>query len=314
MKILVTGGSGFIGRAVVRELRHVNHEVTVLTRQPAGDLGGSDVTRIQGDLTSPATVSALIDEHEFEGICHLAGLTSIRDSFAQPAAYFDVNVGGTVNLLKAAQAWQVRTGMPTRIVYASSRAVYEGTDDSPIPETHPASPATPYGLTKRVVEQLLDFESRSQALGATILRCFNAAGGIRGVVDADMRRLIPCLVAVMAGRLPPLESLAPGSRRDFVHVADAARAFAMAIDQVKPGTSRVYNLGSGASTPFGDVVARLEQAAGRKLPRAASFTEEAGDPGTGFADISLIGRELGWSPELTVDAIVRDAWYFAEAA
>jgi UDP-glucose 4-epimerase len=313
MKILVTGGTGFIGRAVVRELRLANHEVTVLTRQIAGDLDWSDVTFTRGDLTLPATVSALINEHEFEGVCHLAGLTGIRDSFARPTEYFDINVGGTVNLLKAARTWNARSGIPARIVFASSRAVYEKTSESPLSETHPAVPVTPYGLTKRVVEQLLDFESDLQALGATTLRCFNVAGASQGNVDTDTRRLIPRLVGAMAGRLPPLESLSPSSRRDFVHVTDAGRAFAMAIEHVKPGTSRVYNLGSGVSTPIGDVVTLLEQVTGTKLPLTAAFAEEAGDSEGVVADISLIGRELGWSPTLTVGEIVRDAWHFAES-
>jgi UDP-glucose 4-epimerase len=313
VKVLVTGGSGFIGRAVVRELRRLDHAVTVLTRQPAGGLGGSDVTVMRGDLTSPATISSLMSGPGFEGVCHLAGLTSIRDSFTQPTAYFDVNVGGTVGLLKAVRAWHARAGIPARLVFASTRAVYGKPGNISVPEVHPAIPGTPYGLSKRVTEQLLGFESGTHVLGATTLRCFNVAGGARGNVDGDTRRVIPRLVGVMAGKLPELRSMASLSRRDFVHVTDAGRAFAIALGHVEPGTSRIYNLGSGTSTAFGEIIALLERAAGRRLPRAAEFAEEPGDSDGAVADISLIGRELGWSPRLAIDAIVQDAWQFAEA-
>jgi UDP-glucose 4-epimerase len=313
VRILVTGGSGFVGRAVVRELRRLDHEVTVLTRRPGGDPGWNDVTVLRGDLTSPATISSLASGHVFGGICHLAGLTSIRDSLAQATAYFDVNVGGTVGLLKAVRAWHARTGRPTRMVFASSRAVYAGTAEGAIPEIHPAIPATPYGLTKRVVEQLLGFECDSPALGATTLRCFNVAGGVPGNVDRDTRRLIPWLVGVMARRQPELRSIASGSRRDFVHVTDAGRAFAAALQRTEPGAARIYNLGSGTGTSFGEIIALLEHAAGRHLPRAAEFTDEPADSDGAVADISLIGRELGWFPMLAIDSIVNDAWQFAEA-
>lgn len=314
MNILVTGGSGFIGRAVVCELRRRNHEITVLTRRPEGELDRSDVSVLRGDLMSPATISALASGPGFEGICHLAGLTSVRDSFMQATAYFDVNVGGTVGLLKAVRAWHGRTGIPTRMVFASSRAVYARITENPVPEIHLATPETPYGLTKRVVEQLLGFESNSPVLGATTLRCFNVAGGASGNVDGDTRRLIPRLVGVMAGKLPELGSIASGSRRDFVHVLDAGRAFAAAFQRTEPGTARIYNLGSGTGTSFGQIIALLERVVGRRLPRAADFTDEPEDSDGAVADIALIGRELGWSPRLDIGTIVHDAWYHAEGS
>jgi UDP-glucose 4-epimerase len=313
VNILVTGGSGFVGRAVVQALRRAGHEVTVLTRQPASGLVQNGIRMVRGDLTSAETVADLIDVHGPAAICHLAGLTGIRDSFTRPTAYFDVNVGGTVNLLKAVRARHARTDVPTRIVFASSRAVYVNTDDAPIPETHPAVPTTPYGITKRVVEQLLGFESPSGALGATTLRCFNVAGGAPGIVDADAQRLIPRLVGALARKLPPVQLSLPGNRRDFVHVMDVGRAFVAAIDHVQPGTSRIYNVGTGTSTSYGEVVALLEQVAGQAIPRQAVSAAGAPDTDAGTADISLIHRDLGWAPTLTIEAIVRDAWHFAQA-
>src|SRR5690348_18010895 len=122
MIVLVTGGSGFVGRAVVRELQQRGAAVHVLTRRPASEAPPGPATVVCGDLMSAAACADLIAENDFDGICHLAGLTGIRDSFRRPVAYFDVNVGGSVNLLRAVQARHARTGRPTRIVFASSRA------------------------------------------------------------------------------------------------------------------------------------------------------------------------------------------------
>ncbi len=313
MNILVTGGSGFVGKAVVRELRRAGHEVTILTRRPASGPVQSGITLVRGDLTSAGAIADLIAEHGFHGICHLAGLTGIRDSFRRPTTYFDVNVGGTVNLLKAVRAGHARTGAPARVVFASSRAVYARSDNAPVPETHPAIPATPYGVTKRAVEQLLDFESQSGVLGATTLRCFNVSGGAPGITDSDTQRLIPRLVGAIAGKLPPATLGSPGNRRDFVHVMDVGRAFAAAIERVEPGMCRVYNLGTGIGTSIGEIVALLEQVAGRAVPRATTFADDAPDPDAGIADISLIRRELGWVPTMSIEALAHDAWYFAEA-
>ena len=312
MNVLVTGGSGFVGRAVVRELRRRGHDVTVLTRQVSSGKFGSGITLVRADLTSAGDITDLVSGHGFDGICHLGGLTGIRDSFIRPATYFDVNVGGAVNLLKGVRVRYRRTGTPTAIVFASSRAVYAPTPEVPIAETHPAIPASPYGVTKRAVEQLLDFEKSSGGLGATILRCFNVAGGAEGIVDSDEDRLIPRLIGAIDKRLPPVQLGSLRNRRDFVHVMDVARAFAAGLDRVETGTCRVYNVGTGHATMLGEVLALLEQVSGKTVPRDMQGADGPPDTHQGVADISLIRADLGWAPTLNIKQIVCDSWKFSQ--
>ena len=153
---------------------------------------------VRGDLSCAETVDQLVSQLDFEGICHLAGLTSIRDSLSHPTMYFDVNMGIAVNILKAVRSRYVRTGRPTRIVFASTRAVYARAKDELVAEAYPAAPASPYGVTKRAVEQLMEFESSSEMIGAVILRCFNVSGADRGIVDRQPR-LIPNLIGAIKG-------------------------------------------------------------------------------------------------------------------
>jgi UDP-glucose 4-epimerase len=311
VKVLVTGGLGFVGRAVVRELRQVGHDVTVLTRQPAGQPGPDGARLVRADLTCAAAIADLIGSDAFDGICHLAGRTSIRDSYSQATAYFEANLVGTVNLLKAVLARYAKTGAPTRIAFASSSAVY-ATRQEPLAETDPVLPASPYGVTKLTAEQLLEFESRTGALGVATLRAFNVSGGAPAIADPDNDRLVPRLVEAIKGMLPMPELVPRTSRWDFVHVLDVGRAFAAALEQAEPGVSRVYNVGTGVGTTAGQLAAVIEEAAGRKMPSPLTLSRDDPDGASWVADISLIRRDLGWTPRFGIDAIVGDAWQFAD--
>jgi len=273
---------------------------------------------VRGDLACAETVDQLVGQLDFEGICHLAGLTGIRDSLGRPTMYFDVNVGNAVNILKAVRSRYARTGRPTRIVFASTRAVYARAKEELVPETHPVAPASPYGVTKRAVEQLLEFESGSGIIGAAVLRCFNVSGADRGIVD-HQPRLIPQLIGAIRGTLPPIRLGSVRSRRDFVHVLDVGRAFVTALERSRPGQYRAYNVGSGQGISIEHVVGLLEEVSGRPVPRLAAPEElardgDAGDADAGIADISLIRRELGWKPERNIETLIRDAWRFAPTA
>jgi UDP-glucose 4-epimerase len=271
---------------------------------------------VRGDLSCAETVDQLVSQLDFEGICHLAGLTSIRDSLSHPTMYFDVNMGIAVNILKAVRSRYVRTGRPTRIVFASTRAVYARAKDELVAEAYPAAPASPYGVTKRAVEQLMEFESSSGMIGAVILRCFNVSGADRGIVDRQPR-LIPNLIGAIKGTLPPVQLNSLRYRRDFVHVLDVGRAFVTALDSCQPGQYRVYNVGSGEGISVERVLRLLEEVSGRPVPHAPAPEElfrvgNAEDPDAGFADISLIKRELSWEPRRSIEKLVSDAWRFSD--
>jgi UDP-glucose 4-epimerase len=271
---------------------------------------------VRGDLSCAETVDQLVSQLDFEGICHLAGLTSIRDSLNRPTMYFDVNMGIAVNILKAVRSRYERTGRPTRMVFASTRAVYARAKDELVAETYPAAPASPYGVTKRAVEQLMEFESSSGIIGAVVLRLFNVSGADRGIVDRQPR-LIPNLIGAIRGTLPPVPLNSLRYRRDFVHVLDAGRAFVTALDGCQPGQYRVYNVGSGEGTSVERVLRLLEEVSGRPVPHRPAPEElftvgNAEDPDAGIADISLIQRELRWEPQRSIEKLVSDAWRFSD--
>jgi UDP-glucose 4-epimerase len=260
-------------------------------------------------------VDKLVGQLDIEGICHLAGLSGIRDSLSRPTIYFDVNVGIAVNILKAVRARYARTGRRTRIVFASTRAVYAKAKDELVAETYPVAPASPYGVTKRAVEQLLEFESSLGIISAATLRCFNVSGADEGIVD-HQPRLIPKLIGAIKGTLPPVRLDSLLYRRDFVHVLDVGRAFVMALDSSKPGQYRVYNVGSGQGISIEHVVRLFEEVSGRRVPWVAAPVELLGngnaeDPDAGIADISFVRRELGWEPERSIEKVVCDAWRFS---
>jgi UDP-glucose 4-epimerase len=270
---------------------------------------------VRGDLSCAETVDELVRQLDFDGICHLAGLTGIRDSLSRPTTYFDVNLGIAINILKAVRSRYARTGRPTRIVFASTRAVYARAKDELVAETYPAAPASPYGVTKRAVEQLMEFESRSGIIGAVILRCFNVSGADQGIVD-HQPRLIPNLIDAIRGTLPPVQLNSLQSRRDFVHVLDVGRAFVTALDSSQPGQYRVYNVGSGQGVSVERVLRLLEEVSGRPVPHLPAPEElfragHAEDPDAGIADISLIQRELRWEPRRSIEKLVSDAWSFS---
>ncbi|TDD84285.1 UDP-glucose 4-epimerase [Actinomadura darangshiensis] len=294
MRVLVTGAAGYIGYAVGRRLVAAGHEVDGLVRRAADVPDG--VRPVHGDLLVPDG----LPRGPYDGVCHLAALTRVRESFDAPLRYFTANVQGTVNLLEAVGA--------DRVVLGSTAAVYGTPERQPIPETEGTAPASPYGASKLAAEQAVRFHARTGAAGAVVLRTFNVAGSVDGRPDPDETRLIPKALAVAAGRAPHLEVNGDGlAVREYLHVDDLAAAYVRALEAVRPGEDRVYNVGTGVGTAVHEVVAAVEKVTGRPVPaRRRPARPEAP---VLVCDAAAIRAGLGWRPgKSALPEIIAASW------
>ncbi|MGH3622561.1 MAG: NAD-dependent epimerase/dehydratase family protein, partial [Sciscionella sp.] len=287
MRVLVTGATGFLGRSVAASLCAHGHEVVAFVRRPVDTPVG--IETVTGDVRDPAAVARAVAG--VDGVCHLAAVTRVRDSFTDPARCWRTNVVGTLNVLDALSA----NGKGGRLVLASTAAVYGVTDRQPINEDAETVPTSPYGRTKLAADEAAADVARSGAIGAVSLRAFNIAGASAGTADPDRTRLIPKVLAVQAGLAAELTINGDGSAvRDFVHVADMAEAFALALDACKPGVWSAYNVGSGRRASVAEVVRIAEKVTGRSVP--VRHLAPADEPAMLLADSSRIRRELDWLP------------------
>jgi UDP-glucose 4-epimerase len=315
VRVLVTGAGGYVGGVVAARLAADGHEVTALvhTARPDQPVAFADLTEVvAADLRDPAAIAAAGVGRGFDAVCHLAALTRVRDSLADPLHYYGVNLTGTLVLLEALAAGTARTGVAPRVVLASTCAVY-GETTEPAGEDAPTRPASPYARSKLAAEQVLADQAAAGAVGAVAVRCFNVAGAVGRHGDPDTTRVIPKAVAVAAGLAPELSVLGDGSAvREYVHVADLAGAYSLALEAAEPGRFRVYNVGSGAATSVNDVVAAVEACTGRPLPVA--FRPAAPEAVRLLADSSRVRAELGWTPTRSaITDIVADAWEWQRA-
>ncbi|MGH3909640.1 MAG: NAD-dependent epimerase/dehydratase family protein [Pseudonocardiaceae bacterium] len=300
MRVLVTGASGFVGYAVAALLVEQGHEVAGLTRSDSSVLP-KGVHRIRGDLTRPETLPDAIVP--VDGVCHLAGRTRVRESRGDPVGYWRANVGGTLTLLDS-----LSVASATRLVLASTCGVYGEQAAQPIGETSAVQPSSPYGTSKLAADQASADLAATGAIGAISLRAFNIAGALQGHSDPDQTRLIPRLLAVQQDRVPEMVVNGDGSAvRDFVHVADMAAAFVLALQACEPGTWRTYNVGSGRASTVREVISTVESVTGRPVTRR--HAQAASEPQKLLADNTLIRAELGWQPHRSgLDEIITDAW------
>ncbi|MGH3793371.1 MAG: NAD-dependent epimerase/dehydratase family protein [Pseudonocardiaceae bacterium] len=300
MRVLVTGAAGFVGYAVAALLVEQGHEVTGLTHSGSSALP-QGVHRVRGDLTQPRTLTEVTAG--LDGVCHLAGRTRVRESREDPVGYWRTNVGGTLTLLNALTA-----STATRLVLASTCGVYGEQTTQPIGETAALRPSSPYGTTKLAADHAAADLAATGAIGAISLRAFNIAGALPGHIDRDHTRLIPRLLAVQHGQTPDMTVNGDGSAvRDFVHLADMAAAFVLALHACQPGTWQAYNVGSGRPTTVAEVISTVESVTGRPVPRR--HAPAVSEPHTLLADSTRIRGELRWQPHRSsLHDIITDAW------
>ncbi|WP_433202420.1 NAD-dependent epimerase/dehydratase family protein [Nocardia sp. CA-107356] len=297
MRILVTGANGYLGSAVAGALDDSGHDVVGLVRR--GRAGVPDGIPVRtADLGDRGALGAALVDVDL--VCHLAALTRVRESFASPLEYFEVNVGGTVTLLHAMAA----SGVP-RLVFASTASIYGAAERQPMAEELADDPPHPYAASKRAAETVIAAQAATGRLDATVLRLFNIAGG----PDPDDTRIVSRILSVAAGDEPTLFVNGDGTAvRDYVHRDDAARAFdAAAAARPQPGRCRRYNIGSGVGTSVGDLVAAAARVTGRHIP--VEYRAAAPEPNRLISDSSRARTELGWSPKTSdIDTVINDAW------
>jgi UDP-glucose 4-epimerase len=309
----VTGGAGYIGSVATAQLLADGHTVTVLDNLAKGHAWAiADGARFrEADLLDAPQVSAIVSEG-YDGVLHFAALSLVGESVEQPERYFRNNVVGTLNLLEAMRAADV-----PRLVFSSTAATYGEPEQMPILETTPARPTNPYGASKLAVDQLIGFACRAHGLGAASLRYFNVAGasGRFGELHSPETHLIPIVLQVAAGQREAVQIYGTdyptpdGSAvRDYIHVEDLVRAHLLALNVLRAGEHRIYNLGNGSGFSVRQVLDAARRVTGHPIP-AVESTRRAGDPPVLIAASEKARRELGWSPQKPqLETMIADAW------
>jgi UDP-glucose 4-epimerase len=310
VKLLVTGGAGYIGSVVAHQLLEAGHETVVLDNLSKGyEKAVPEGTRlVKGDLLDAEGLKDVL-AGGFDGVLHFAALSLVGESVEQPERYYRNNVCGTLNLLEAMGEAGVR-----RLVFSSSAAVYGEPEEIPILETSPTLPTNPYGASKLAVDQMIGAEARG--LAASSLRYFNVAGvsGRFGEAHEPETHLIP-LVLRAAGKGDSVKIFGTDyptpdgtAIRDYIHVEDLGRAHLLAIEAAKRGEHKIYNLGNGAGFSVMEVIEAARGVTGRCI-EAVESPRRPGDPPVLVASSEKIRAELGWEPEKPeLETMIFDAW------
>jgi UDP-glucose 4-epimerase len=322
MRVLVTGGAGYIGSVVAAQLAAAGHEVIVLDdlstghadAVPAADTG---TTFVKGTLRDCAA-EVLADG--VEAVLHFAAKSLVGESMADPAKYWSANLGGTVSLLEAMREIGVRT-----IVFSSTAAVYGEPERTPITETDPTLPTSPYGASKVAVDTTLTEFARLYGFGAMSLRYFNVAGAAQAADGSWLgerhhpeTHLIPNVLAsaasgrpvrVFGGDYPTPDGTCI---RDYIHVTDLADAHLRALAACRPGQHRVYNLGNGTGFSVRQVIDVCAEVTGTAIGVDVT-ARRPGDPAVLVASSERISAELGWRAARDLRAMAADAWQFTQA-
>jgi UDP-glucose 4-epimerase len=313
MRILVTGGAGYIGSIVVEQLVKEGEEVIVLDNLYQGHRAAvhPQATFIEGDLADAALVEAIFAQHKPEAIMHFASHTLVGESMEQPFLYLADNITCGLNLLQSA----VKHGT-LRFIFSSTANLFDDPEQMPITEAERIVPGSPYGESKYILERLLYWLDKTKGLRYAALRYFNAAGASeeRGEDHDPEHHLIPIIFQVALGKREKVAIFGddyptPDGTcvRDYIHVLDLAQAHILALRALDQG-SRTYNLGNGTGFTVKEVIETVRQVTGRPIP-AEVTPRRPGDPAILIASSEKIRRELGWQPRHSdLRNIIETAW------
>ena len=320
MKILVTGGAGYVGSHAVRRMQESGHDIWVYDNLSTGHRESVSAGQlIEGDLSDQSHLQSVLADQAIDVVMHFAASTLVGESVANPGKYYRNNVLGTLCLLEAMQHTGVR-----KLVFSSTTAVYGEPDSMPIHEGLSRVPVNPYGQSKYIVEEMLSDYSKAHGFGCVALRYFNAAGAASdGSIGEDHdpeSHLIPLVLQVALGQRNNITLFGsdyptPDGTcvRDYVHVDDLAQAHELALGQLEQGTSLYLNLGSETGTSVREVIEACRRVTGHPIP-VLDGERRAGDAPILVADSSLARKVLNWAPRFTeIEQIVQSAWKWHQA-
>lgn len=326
MKILVTGGAGYIGSHTCVELLEAGYDVVVVDNlynasqkslERVKEITGKDLTFYQADILDEEALDKIFDKEKVDGVIHFAGLKAVGESVAKPLEYYKNNITGTLILCDVMRKHNVKN-----IIFSSSATVYGDPAFIPITEECPkGSPTNPYGWTKSMIEQILmDFHTADSDWNVILLRYFNPIGAHKsGKIGEDPKgipnNLLPYVAQVAIGKLECLgvfgndyDTPDGTGVRDYIHVVDLAKGHVKAIDKIKenPGV-KIYNLGTGKGYSVLDIVKAFGKACGHEIPYVIK-ERRPGDIATCYSDASLAKKELGWEAEYGIEEMCADSW------
>ena len=325
MRILVTGGTGYIGSHTTLALLEAGHDVVVVDNlansseeslRRVQELTGRKAAFHKVDLLDEVRLGEVFDAERVDAVIHFAGLKAVGESVDQPLHYYHNNVGGTLNLLRTMEAHNVRT-----IVFSSSATVYGNSDEVPLTEKMPLDATNPYGRTKEQIEDILsDLGASDERWHVALLRYFNPVGAHEsGRIGEDPtgvpNNLLPFVAQVAVGRRDKVRVFGSDyptpdgtGVRDYIHVMDLASGHLAALDFIagRPGVRR-WNLGTGRGSSVLEVLAAFGKAAGFEIPYELA-DRRPGDAAISYADASAALAELGWSAHRTLETMCEDHW------
>lgn len=330
MRVLVTGGAGYIGSHTLLELMAQGHEVCVLDNYTNATpevlnrvraLSNGAVTDHVGDVRDSAKLDEVMRDFQPDAVIHFAGLKAVGESTEKPLYYYDVNVGGTLALLHAMD----KVGCK-QLIFSSSATVYGDPVYLPYDEAHPTNPTSVYGRTKLIAEQMLqDWAAATPDASAVLLRYFNPVGAHSsariGEDPSDIpNNLMPFIAQVAVGKRAALSIFGDDydtpdgtGQRDYIHVVDLARAHVAALNYAQTNTgARPFNIGTGDSYSVRDMVTAFERASGMAIPTQLA-PRRAGDIAAMQADATRAQDELGWQAEHTLDDMTASTWAWQSA-
>ncbi len=325
MKVLVTGGSGYIGSHTIIELLESGHEVVVIDNLSNSSkeslvrvekITNRNIEFHEADVRDADALDAIFNAHQIDAVIHFAGLKAVGESVAKALYYYQNNLESTLTLLERMKQFDVR-----KLVFSSSATVYGDPEFLPITEGAPRRATNPYGQTKLMIEQILeDISASNEGWNITSLRYFNPIGAHEsGMIGEDPNglpnNLLPFVAQVASGKLEKVRVFGDDydtpdgtGVRDYIHVTDLAKAHLAALTNLNhPDVYKAYNVGTGGADSVLDMIKAFEKASGKEIPYEV-VARRPGDIASCYADVSLAEKDLGWKAQLTIEEGCRDSW------